>query len=266
MQKYGFPCIQHTSAISVYLTSITEWSMIFYSDLLDISWSNDWIPIGDNVHVHGIPIHDNNILEKKNHLVTNEEREKYFRFRKQEDAVRFLTGRLYTKELLAQYLSVTIDEILIVLGKYNKPQAVDKKGRIWPLQFNISHSGQWVLIAVCKKSVGIDVEQILPIDYQSVANEVFSDGEKEYIHNGLGIPEEKFYKLWTRKEAVLKARGTGMIDDLRQLEVLDNMSSVEARSLDEIDFKVLTFNVDNHYIGSVCFHATLGVNFYLVNG
>lgn len=79
------------------------------------------------------------------------------------------------------------------------------------LEFNLSHAGRWVACAIDSQPVGIDVEQILPIDVQGIAGRFFSQRECEAL---MKQPAEErlscFYRLWTLKESYLKAIGTGL--------------------------------------------------------
>ncbi|HEV7232187.1 MAG TPA: 4'-phosphopantetheinyl transferase superfamily protein [Bacteroidia bacterium] len=81
------------------------------------------------------------------------------------------------------------------------------------IDFNISHSGK---LAACGATllghIGLDVEMIRPIhlaDYQTY----FSSKEWETILTAHDTTQA-FYHFWTRKEALLKALGSGMLSDL----------------------------------------------------
>lgn len=79
-------------------------------------------------------------------------------------------------------------------------------------KFNISHSGEYVTVAFSNQEVGADVEGISDFDVKSLSH-YFHPKEAEYIVNSLD-PNEAFVKLWTRKEAYLKATGNGIINGL----------------------------------------------------
>lgn len=84
-----------------------------------------------------------------------------------------------------------------------------------PLDFNISHSGHWVLLAVARRGpVGVDVERQAPSrDLVGIAKRYFSPEEAECVeHEGPAA----FYRFWTAKEAALKAAGTGISGGLDQ--------------------------------------------------
>lgn len=72
--------------------------------------------------------------------------------------------------------------------------------------FNISHSGDLVVCAICSKGlIGIDVERHRDIDPQRFAR-YFTKEELAWM----GDSAERFIELWTKKEAVIKASGIGL--------------------------------------------------------
>ena len=81
--------------------------------------------------------------------------------------------------------------------------------------FNISHSGDLVVCALSDEDdMGIDIEQILPVPIAEFKN-IMSENEWEEISGTVGL--SAFYRLWTMKEAVCKAEGIGLIDELYNL-------------------------------------------------
>lgn len=80
--------------------------------------------------------------------------------------------------------------------------------------FNISHSGDYVTVAFSDQEVGNDIEKVVNFDIESVVG-YLHPYEAEYIkHNSNS--KNIFFKVWTRKEAYLKALGRGIIDDLNK--------------------------------------------------
>jgi 4'-phosphopantetheinyl transferase len=82
-------------------------------------------------------------------------------------------------------------------------------------KFNISHSGDLVVCALCDDvEMGVDIEQNLPVPLADFKN-TMSENEWNEISGTGGL--SAFYRLWTMKEAVCKAEGIGLIDDLNNL-------------------------------------------------
>ena len=82
-------------------------------------------------------------------------------------------------------------------------------------EFNISHSGDYVAVAVGVVPVGVDI-QIVQNNRMKLAGRFFSVEENEAL-DGLADEEklQRFFQIWTRKEALLKADGCGITIDLR---------------------------------------------------
>ena len=70
--------------------------------------------------------------------------------------------------------------------------------------FNVSHSHGYVVFMLNNAPIGIDIEQIRSLN-QNLIDFVSNDEEKKYIHD-----DTSFFELWTNKEALVKALGTGI--------------------------------------------------------
>lgn len=150
----------------------------------------------------------------------------------------------------------------LILGAYldERPQAISfeeglNKKPILPTEtglfFNVSHSGDWVLIAISGSTVGIDVEFIKPeMRYEDILPEYFTDREIEFIQQSNSI--ERFYTLWTRKEALSKGIGTGLDSNLKYFPALDGFQSRDGDALSFYgDWYVYSFNITENYIASI---------------
>ena len=80
------------------------------------------------------------------------------------------------------------------------------------LAFSISHCKDGIAVAVDDRPLGIDIESIRDIKPELVER-TMNEAEQAYIGNSAA----RFTELWTKKEAFLKYKGTGIIDDLREV-------------------------------------------------
>lgn len=90
------------------------------------------------------------------------------------------------------------------------------------LRFNVSRSGGLGLLAVVPGvEVGVDVERVRPFpELERVASRFFSPGEVGRLRRlPPSLRVDAFYRVWTRKEAFLKARGEGLTRPLASFEV-----------------------------------------------
>lgn len=185
-----------------------------------------------------------------------------FHFKTHRD--KFLVGHAALREILSRYLSLPAKSISFCNNEYGKPE-IEKRLNPNNLQFNLSHSGDWALIAVTiGRRVGVDVEQIRPdVECLSLARSYFSKSEYQSL-----LPlEEKacrrsFFACWTRKEAFIKAIGEGLSfplsefsvtispDDPPALEVIEN----SAYSIS--DWTFATCSPGQEYFGTVVYEKT----------
>ena len=142
------------------------------------------------------------------------------RFHFEVDQRRGIVGRAYLRLLLGQILDMPVNELQFEYDEFGKPGLIPGQRRA--LQFNVSHSGELILIAITTgRAVGVDVEQIrTDLDLNGIAEQFFSASECEILAS-LPRPARyrAFFACWTRKEAYLKAKGVGLSLPLDQFDV-----------------------------------------------
>jgi len=152
------------------------------------------------------------------------------RFIRREDRQRCAWGRLLARFALGRRCGRLPGEIAIVRSAGGKPFCAGGP------DFNLSHGGDWVLLAVDDAPIGVDVE---PVRDRRLAEElaprIASDREQAWLAQD---PGQRFTVLWTRKEAMLKRSGAGLVDDL---------AGVDALAAPD----VLSFAVDARHVGAV---------------
>jgi 4'-phosphopantetheinyl transferase len=121
--------------------------------------------------------------------------------------------------LLGLYLGRSAPQIEFKYNAFGKPGLADSS---LPFQFNVSHSGEVILVAAAiDRVLGVDVEQIKPdMANGEIAARFFSRRECSTL---MALPREMraeaFFACWTRKEAYLKARGDGLSLPLDRFDV-----------------------------------------------
>jgi 4'-phosphopantetheinyl transferase len=129
-------------------------------------------------------------------LVTASRQKQIQRYIRREDKARSLVAGL----LLRDICGVTHDE-QIFFGENGKPYLKNKN-----MYFNISHSGDYVVLAVADSEIGVDIEKITTYD-NAVAARCFTQAEQEWLKKQRN--NESFFTLWTAKESIMKASGLG---------------------------------------------------------
>ncbi|MEU9918199.1 4'-phosphopantetheinyl transferase superfamily protein [Streptomyces sp. NPDC051001] len=139
--------------------------------------------------------------------LSGREAERAGRCRFEADRSRFVVAHGALRRILAGYLDVPPEELRLERGRHGKPRLVDGA----ELRFNLSHCGDLALVAVSRHAeVGVDVDRLrsgLPVE--AFAERFFSASDARFVAAAPGPTErgERFLRLWTRKEAVVKAAG-----------------------------------------------------------
>ena len=147
-------------------------------------------------------------------LMSEEKQAKVMRFYFDEDRKRTVAGEMLARKAVAMRCGVSEASIVFGKNENGKPFAENLD-----VQFNISHSEDMVVCAVDDKPVGIDVEKIRQIDLK-IAKRVYTQDEIRYLYGGdESETPERFFELWTAKEAYLKFLGCGIVDKLNTMPV-----------------------------------------------
>ena len=130
---------------------------------------------------------------------------------------RFIVGRGVLRILLGNYLNIQPQAVVFAYGEQGRPFLSHSD-----FAFNISHSEDVALLAFTwGRELGVDVEAIRPLtDADAVARISFSQKElAEYTAVSEAQKPQAFYNCWTRKEAFIKAVGSGLSYPLDSFDV-----------------------------------------------
>lgn len=193
--------------------------------------------------------------------LTAEERQRAAAFVRERDRRRFVACRRLLRATLGRALAIPAEEVLIRVGEYGKPELGGPHADAW--SFNVSHSGGVALCAVARgRAVGVDLERLRPLrDLAGLARAVLTTGERAAIFR---VPPDEqvpaFLRIWTRKEAVLKAEGCGLGRQPGSLEVgADGHGRVTVASPDGPGpvrrFEVIDLRPAPGYVGALAVEA-----------
>lgn len=163
-----------------------------------------------NIHVWTIDLTSQDDAEA---FVTDSDRDRRYAFDR--DRRRHLAGRGALRRILARYTGAHPLDLWFETGEWGKPWL-----RGWPhLRFSFSHSGDAALCAVARTEVGIDIEEVRPVESMfDLARRYFSPAEAGAILDA-HHRRDAFFRCWTRKEAYVKARGQGLSISLASFAV-----------------------------------------------
>ncbi len=145
-------------------------------------------------------------------------REKVNTFKNRKAALTSLASGIFFQELVEKEAGICGKKINMVFNQHGKPYIEGASD----FCFNISHSGDMIFIGYGNAEIGVDVEEIrINKQDESIAERYFSLDEKEYIFsNTEEYKKERFFRIWTGKEAYLKYMGMGISIPLNSFSVL----------------------------------------------
>jgi phosphopantetheinyl transferase len=161
--------------------------------------------------VHGVDLRADHAVEAAClALLDDEERARAARFIVAEPRRQFVITRGALRLLLAHRLDRPAQALTFATGPHGKPFAV-VDGAPSKAEFNVSHSAERGLIAIAHAPVGVDIESLgREADFCLVAKGVLTAGEQAALRCKAGAERALlFYRLWTQKEALIKATGRG---------------------------------------------------------
>lgn len=174
-------------------------------------------PAAPDVHLWRVNL-DNDDWEAMAWALSFDERSSAKRFLTPTLQWRYSRCRSVLRHVLARYTSLCPSELIIRHGAFGKPALADID-----LHFNVSHSAGWAMIAVSSVAVGVDVELLnrSNVDMWEIAPLLCDHIEQAEL---LALPPElrnkAMLRLWTRKEAYVKAIGTGLQQSLAALHLI----------------------------------------------
>ncbi len=151
--------------------------------------------------------------ELRQHL-DEEEQLRAARFLRPRDRLHFEAARGRMREILAGYLDRRPTDLRFQTGPHGKPFLHAAPA------FNLSHSDGWAALAVGgTEPLGVDIERFRPVE-RDLAKRFFSPAENaELATLSKADRPAGFFRCWTRKEALVKALGTGLTVELDAFDV-----------------------------------------------
>ncbi len=181
----------------------------------------------NHVHLWLIDLADHRQnFDRLQHLLNDTETARAQRLLRPHVYERFVLARALLRQLLGHYLRCSPQEVHLQFSSYGKP-SLDPSVHKMPLQFNISHSQDYVMVALTKQNeLGVDIEYHKALnDFNGIIERVFSASEQTWLAS-LPEPSQQaaFFKVWTRKEALTKAMGLGLSLPFHEITVADGQA------------------------------------------
>jgi 4'-phosphopantetheinyl transferase len=170
----------------------------------------------DAVHIWRVDL--SGPMAARGNVLSPEEQSRAARIKHEGARSTFHRARTVLRLILGAYTGLDPAHLPIVIDGRGKP-ALDLPGAPF---FNLSHTGALALVAVTRAApVGVDIEIIRPAPrLDDLAARFFASGETAALR---ALPDaqrlDAFYACWTRKEAFVKAEGSGIANALSDFEV-----------------------------------------------
>jgi 4'-phosphopantetheinyl transferase len=150
-----------------------------------------------------------NDLPRFRAVLSPAERDRADRFYFERDRLSFTVAHAVLRDILSRYAAVPPTELEFGVNTYGKPRLLNGGS----LQFNLSHSGDVVLVGVTHDHpIGVDVELMRPLEnLESLAKNYFAEPECSLIESRAKEDRPSaFFTCWARKESYIKAVGRGL--------------------------------------------------------
>ena len=171
------------------------------------------------------------------------------RLARREDALRCVAADALLRSVMAECGIAPDTPILI--GEKGKP-SLD----LPDFHYNISHGGDYVVIAYGKTEIGVDIEPIIENDRRiALAKRFFTPWEQDFLAcSDTAEAATRFTILWTRKESYVKYTGVGLSQGLQSFSVdvaLPQGSIVDARG-ERLPLCCHSFLTEDQHVISLC--------------
>ncbi|MDA0909946.1 MAG: 4'-phosphopantetheinyl transferase superfamily protein [Proteobacteria bacterium] len=168
--------------------------------------------------------------------------------------VEYIASQWLRYKLLSECLGVATTELRFSKTSNGRPFLIDSM-----LDFNISHTRDYVVIAIAKgQRIGVDVQtKKEKVDVLAIAKQYFAKSEYDLIaaKKGEGAQRDVFYWLWAYKEASLKLTGEGVANGLNRY-IFEVTESGECKKKNVQDKYYFHQQLDNHTLLCLSFEKS----------
>lgn len=191
-------------------------------------------------------------------VLSDDELERADRLRFARHHCRFRRTRAALRLLLATYTSLDPARVALQVSDHGKPY-LDLDGREPDIRFNVSHSSDLALFAFAQQhEVGIDVEYIRALDDLDALIAQVCTPEEQAELDAVSADQRThaFFRLWTYKEACMKAAGMGLLVIPNQIQAAGRKSGIR---VGDNSYRVHEIPVPAHYTAALAVDGSVTV-------
>ncbi len=214
-------------------------------------------PGADEVHVWRFPLAAPTV-----DVLSEAERARAARYAIDRPREQFRAARTALRIVLGAYLRIEPDAVALTVEPDGKPTLTEGN-----LHFNVTHSGERGLIAVARRRVGVDLEQLRRMENaDGLVERFFGPEEREQYRE---LPHDLklagFFRGWTGKEALLKAVGTGIQNVDKCVVDLDPRNPPRIVRFDHAaeigDWRLLAWAPEPGYVAALAIESETALKF-----
>ena len=183
-------------------------------------------------------------LEK---YLSKEEKEKAKSYISKVARLNYVISRAIINFAFRDMLKTDIENLNFQRDKNNKPFIGNNEN----IKFNISHTNGCVVVGFSKQEIGVDIEKVnREFKFQDILNDCFTEKEINKIKD----EHINFFKYWTAKEAYLKHKGSGLLRNPKEIEIVyTDEKLIEIKDKNTEETKLLKpIEPYRDYIGAIC--------------
>jgi 4'-phosphopantetheinyl transferase len=151
-------------------------------------------------------------VSKNEPLLSEDERHRYDRYLRTGDRHLFLAAHVFVRNTLSRYAPIAAADWIFKTNRYGRPE-IANPGSPPDLRFNLAHTAGMVAMLVHDEADGgVDVEHLGNVaNPVAMSKRVFAETERrDFLALDKDRQQVGFYRLWTLKEAFIKAKGKGL--------------------------------------------------------
>lgn len=144
-----------------------------------------------------------------------------------------ISYEITAQEMLDSWTQVVAsNQISYTYGPHGKPY-VDGQRSIY---FSLSHSGDYVLLAISEEEIGADIQLRKDVDFSKIGKHFMTQQEYEtWVNQDKDLQKELFYQIWAGKEAYLKLTGEGMTAGFQTVWLdVEKATIVDSRNAEQV--------------------------------
>jgi len=168
-------------------------------------------------------------------LTSIEKRQKISQYRFDIDKKLCLYSDVLIRCLACLELKSSNEQLEFYTNDYGKPYLMGYQN----FQFNSSHTKNAIAAGISKNPLGVDIEKIKSLDL-NIAKRFFTENELHYILLDTNNQDQRFFEIWTQKEAYIKYIGKGLAIPLKSFDVTHNI----------LKDKISALKIDNYIISA----------------